>query len=101
MERLGLESRADWQAAGRAPLYTGLVKAVGPDVFRLDADHDGWLRTRLTRVAGASRRRVCHALAATSRRVSSEHSHAAGRARERSGFSSACPTRSRTSASSR
>jgi hypothetical protein len=27
---------------GNGPLYTGLVKVVGPDVFRLDADHDGW-----------------------------------------------------------
>jgi hypothetical protein len=28
--------------SGNGPLYTGLVKVVGPDVFRLDADHDGW-----------------------------------------------------------
>jgi hypothetical protein len=28
--------------SGDGPLYTGLVKVVGPDVFRLDADHDGW-----------------------------------------------------------
>ena len=28
--------------SGLRPLYTGLVKVVGPDVFRLDADHDGW-----------------------------------------------------------
>ena len=27
---------------GNGPYYTGLVKVVGPDVFRLDADHDGW-----------------------------------------------------------
>jgi hypothetical protein len=27
---------------GNGPLYTGLVRVVGPDVFRLDADHDGW-----------------------------------------------------------
>ena len=27
---------------GNGPLYTGLVKVVGRDVFRLDADHDGW-----------------------------------------------------------
>jgi uncharacterized membrane protein len=27
---------------GNGPKYTGLVKVVGPDVFRLDADHDGW-----------------------------------------------------------
>jgi hypothetical protein len=27
---------------GNGPLYTGLVKVVGPDVFRLDTDHDGW-----------------------------------------------------------
>lgn len=28
--------------SGNGPLYTGLVKVVGPDVFRLDTDHDGW-----------------------------------------------------------
>ncbi len=28
--------------SGNGPLYTGRVKVVGPDVFRLDADHDGW-----------------------------------------------------------
>jgi hypothetical protein len=28
--------------SGNGPKYTGLVKVVGPDVFRLDADHDGW-----------------------------------------------------------
>jgi hypothetical protein len=28
--------------SGNGPLYIGLVKVVGPDVFRLDADHDGW-----------------------------------------------------------
>jgi hypothetical protein len=27
---------------GNGPKYTGKVKVVGPDVFRLDADHDGW-----------------------------------------------------------
>jgi hypothetical protein len=27
---------------GNGPLYTGLVTVVGPDVFRLDADGDGW-----------------------------------------------------------
>jgi hypothetical protein len=27
---------------GNGPKYTGLVKVVGRDVFRLDADHDGW-----------------------------------------------------------
>ena len=27
---------------GNGPLYTGLVKVVGRDVFRLDADDDGW-----------------------------------------------------------
>ena len=27
---------------GNGPYYTGLVRVVGPDVFRLDADHDGW-----------------------------------------------------------
>jgi hypothetical protein len=27
---------------GNGPKYTGLVRVVGPDVFRLDADHDGW-----------------------------------------------------------
>jgi hypothetical protein len=29
-------------ARGNGPKYTGLVKVVGPDVFRLDADRDGW-----------------------------------------------------------
>jgi hypothetical protein len=28
--------------SGNGPLYTGRVKVVGPDVFRLDADGDGW-----------------------------------------------------------
>jgi hypothetical protein len=28
--------------SGNGPFYTGLVKVVGRDVFRLDADHDGW-----------------------------------------------------------
>ena len=28
--------------SGNGPLYTGLVKVVGRDVFRLDYDHDGW-----------------------------------------------------------
>ena len=28
--------------SGNGPKYTGRVKVVGPDVFRLDADHDGW-----------------------------------------------------------
>jgi hypothetical protein len=28
--------------SGDGPKYTGLVRVVGPDVFRLDADHDGW-----------------------------------------------------------
>ena len=28
--------------SGNGPYYTGLVKVVGPDEFRLDADHDGW-----------------------------------------------------------
>ena len=27
---------------GNGPKYTGLVKVVRRDVFRLDADHDGW-----------------------------------------------------------
>jgi hypothetical protein len=27
---------------GNGPKYTGIVRVVGPDVFRLDADHDGW-----------------------------------------------------------
>ena len=27
--------------SGNGPKYTGRVKVVGPDVFRLDADHDG------------------------------------------------------------
>ena len=27
---------------GNGPLYTGLVKVVGRDVFRLNTDHDGW-----------------------------------------------------------
>jgi len=27
---------------GNGPKYTGRVRVVGPDVFRLDADHDGW-----------------------------------------------------------
>jgi hypothetical protein len=27
---------------GNGPKYTGKVRVVGPDVFRLDADHDGW-----------------------------------------------------------
>ena len=28
--------------SGDGPKYTGLVRVVGPDVFRLDRDHDGW-----------------------------------------------------------
>jgi micrococcal nuclease len=28
--------------SGNGPLYTGVVKVVGPDVFRLDADGDGY-----------------------------------------------------------
>jgi hypothetical protein len=28
--------------SGNGPKYTGIVRVVGPDVFRLDADHDGW-----------------------------------------------------------
>jgi hypothetical protein len=28
--------------SGDGPKYTGRVRVVGPDVFRLDADHDGW-----------------------------------------------------------
>jgi hypothetical protein len=28
--------------SGNGPKYTGRVRVVGPDVFRLDADHDGW-----------------------------------------------------------
>ena len=28
--------------SGNGPKYTGPVRVVGPDVFRLDADHDGW-----------------------------------------------------------
>jgi len=28
--------------SGNGPYYTGLVRVVGPDVFRLDADGDGW-----------------------------------------------------------
>jgi hypothetical protein len=28
--------------SGNGPKYTGTVRVVGPDVFRLDADHDGW-----------------------------------------------------------
>jgi len=27
---------------GNGPKYTDKVRVVGPDVFRLDADHDGW-----------------------------------------------------------
>jgi hypothetical protein len=27
---------------GDGPKYTGKVRVVGADVFRLDADHDGW-----------------------------------------------------------
>jgi hypothetical protein len=27
---------------GNGPKYTGKVRVVGPDVFRLDADKDGW-----------------------------------------------------------
>jgi hypothetical protein len=27
--------------SGNGPKYTGIVRVVGPDVFRLDADHDG------------------------------------------------------------
>jgi hypothetical protein len=28
--------------SGNGPKYTGKVRVVGPDVFRLDADGDGW-----------------------------------------------------------
>lgn len=28
--------------SGNGPYYTGRVRVVGPDVFRLDADGDGW-----------------------------------------------------------
>jgi uncharacterized low-complexity protein len=28
--------------SGNGPKYTGRVRVVGPDVFRLDADGDGW-----------------------------------------------------------
>jgi hypothetical protein len=28
--------------SGNGPKYTGLVRVVGPDVFRLDSDGDGW-----------------------------------------------------------
>jgi len=28
--------------SGNGPYYTGKVRVVGPDVFRLDADGDGW-----------------------------------------------------------
>lgn len=28
--------------SGDGPYYTGVVRVVGPDVFRLDTDHDGW-----------------------------------------------------------
>jgi hypothetical protein len=28
--------------SGNGPKYTGPVRVVGPDVFRLDADGDGW-----------------------------------------------------------
>jgi hypothetical protein len=28
--------------SGNGPYFTGRVRVVGPDVFRLDADHDGW-----------------------------------------------------------
>jgi hypothetical protein len=28
--------------SGNGPKYTGRVRVVGADVFRLDADHDGW-----------------------------------------------------------
>jgi len=28
--------------SGNGPKYTGVVRVVGPDVFRLDRDHDGW-----------------------------------------------------------
>jgi hypothetical protein len=28
--------------SGNGPKFTGLVRVVGPDVFRLDADGDGW-----------------------------------------------------------
>jgi len=28
--------------AGNGPLYTGPVKVLGPDVFKLDTDGDGW-----------------------------------------------------------
>jgi hypothetical protein len=38
-------SASDYDCAGgtgNGPKYTGRVRVVGPDVFRLDADHDGW-----------------------------------------------------------
>src|SRR4051794_36125066 len=28
--------------SGNGPKYTGRVRVVGPDVFRLDANHNGW-----------------------------------------------------------
>jgi hypothetical protein len=28
--------------SGNGPYYTGLVQVLGPDVFGLDRDHDGW-----------------------------------------------------------
>lgn len=28
--------------SGNGPYYTGRVRVVGPDVFRLDSDGDGW-----------------------------------------------------------
>jgi hypothetical protein len=38
-------SASDYDCAGgsgNGPYYTGKVRVVGPDVFRLDADGDGW-----------------------------------------------------------
>lgn len=28
--------------SGNGPYYTGKVKVIGPDIFGLDRDHDGW-----------------------------------------------------------
>ena len=30
------------EGSGNGPYYTGKVKVIGPDVFGLDRDHDGW-----------------------------------------------------------
>ena len=38
-------SASDYDCAGgsgNGPYYTGKVRVVGPDVFRLDSDGDGW-----------------------------------------------------------